>query len=110
MLQWILVWRCVNIAMAVSTLTLTLMDVLRRSAWTMRERFYWQATVLLFFSLILSSIYGIAKDLPIYPVASAITTVALVYFLVAVATANRAERQIVQKDADADKNLNTMQK
>lgn len=100
MAQWILVWRCANTALSVSVLTLTLMDVLQRRKWTLRDRFYWQATALLFFSIILSNIYGIAVNAPVYPVATAIGTVALVYFLLAIALASRPERERVAKPGD----------
>lgn len=120
--QWHLIWRCLNASLSVSVLTLTLMDVFYRRRWTLRERFYWQATCLLFFSIIVSSIYGIAKNTGLYSVPSAITTVALSYFLLAIASASRSERirvakkiqeeddrlalalDVVDEQADAEKN------
>lgn len=95
--QWHLLWRCLNASLAVSTLTLTLMDVFYRRRWTLRERFYWQATCLLFLSIVVASVYGIAKNTLLYAIPSAITTVALAYFLLAIASASRNERVRVAK-------------
>lgn len=91
---WDVLWRCGNTVLAMIVLALTLVDAYRgrKRSWSVRERFYWQATVLLFIGVILSSVYAMLAGSPLFPVAGSITTLALVYFGVAALSATAPAR------------------
>jgi hypothetical protein len=79
----VLVWRGLNVAMAVLCLIQLVADVAARRRLHLRARFYWEAVALMLVSIIWSTIEAIVSEPAGWnPARTAIVTVALIYFLI----------------------------
>jgi uncharacterized membrane protein YfcA len=93
LLGWIDVWRMFNLCLAVIGCVLTVIDVQRRSAWTVHGRFYWQAMMLLLVSVIFGSVRAVVKHVPPSPVQLVFTTLAVLYFVISIARADHNRKE-----------------
>lgn len=79
----VVIWRGINVGMAVLCLVQLIADVAARRRLHLRARFYWEAVALMLVSIIWSTTEAILNPTnPWNPARTAIVSVALVYFLV----------------------------
>jgi hypothetical protein len=90
---FIAIWRSLNIGLAAVGLVLLVDDIRRRSRLRLRQRFYWQAVALLLVSAGWGTAAALISGTPISLPRSAVTTVALVYFIISIEQVRRFNRR-----------------
>jgi len=90
---WIVLWRCLNIALSAVGLFLLVDDIRRRRNLRLRQRFYWQAVALMLVSAGWGSAAGIVEHHPMSAARATLTTVALTYFLISIVQVRRFNRR-----------------
>lgn len=91
----LVVWRSVNVVMAMTSLALLLTDALVRKRLHLRARFYWEAVALLLVSIIwgtTDTIFNPPGPQDWNPIRTAIVSVALVYFIISTWRSRRLTR------------------
>lgn len=93
LLGWIDLWRMFNLCLAVIGGVLTVIDVQRRSAWTIHGRFYWQAMMLLLVSVAIGSVRAVVEHVRPSPIQLVLTTLAVLYFVISIALADHNRKE-----------------
>lgn len=95
-MDWLTVWRSVNVGLSAVSLYLLIADVWHRRRLHLRARFYWEAVALMLFSTGWGSADAIFHPRPaeeFSPVRIVIVTLALIYFLISIVRVRRFNRR-----------------